>query len=89
VDKDFSLLHSIQTSSGAHLASGVPSSGLKQLGHETDHSPPSSAEIKNYTSTPHMPLWCDASLIKQMDNFIHFLLMFKASAEVYHHQIVT
>jgi len=29
--------------------------GVKQLGHEVDHSPPSSAEVKNvwnYTSTP-------------------------------------
>jgi hypothetical protein len=33
----------------------VLSPGVKQLGHEADHSPPSSAEVKNvwgYTSTP-------------------------------------
>jgi hypothetical protein len=34
---------------------GVPSLGVKQLGHEADHSPPFSANVKNvwyYTSTP-------------------------------------
>jgi len=37
------------------LSPGVPSVGVILLGHEADHSPPSSAEIKNvwnYTSTP-------------------------------------
>jgi hypothetical protein len=36
------------------VLSTLPSSGVKQSGHETDHSPPSSAEVKNawsYTST--------------------------------------
>jgi hypothetical protein len=35
--------------------SGVPSLGVKRPGREADHSPPSSAEVKNawsYTSTP-------------------------------------
>jgi hypothetical protein len=34
---------------------GALSLGVKQLGHEADHSPPSSAKVKNawsYTSTP-------------------------------------
>jgi hypothetical protein len=34
---------------------GALSLGIKQLGHEADHSPPSSAQVKNvwsYTSTP-------------------------------------
>jgi len=34
---------------------GALSLGVKQLGHEADHSPPSSAEVKNmwsYTSVP-------------------------------------
>jgi len=34
---------------------GALSLGLKQLGHEADHSPPSSANVKNvwgHTSTP-------------------------------------
>jgi hypothetical protein len=45
--------------------------GIKQLRCEADHSPPSSAEVKNvwsYTSTPpiHLHVWC---LAKNRDNF--------------------
>jgi hypothetical protein len=55
----FSPLHVIQTSSGAHATSypmgtGGFFLGVKQLGHEADHSLPSSAKAKNksiYTST--------------------------------------
>jgi hypothetical protein len=42
-------LHNIQ------WVSGALSLGVKRPGHEADHSPPSSAEVKNawsYTSTP-------------------------------------
>jgi hypothetical protein len=57
---NFSPHHLIQTGSGAHPASypmGTRSSslGVKRPGHWGDHSPPSSAEVKNawrYTSTP-------------------------------------
>jgi hypothetical protein len=50
--KNVSLLHSVQTSSGAHAASYTMSTGgsfpgVKRLGHEADHSPPASAEVKN------------------------------------------
>jgi hypothetical protein len=56
----FSLCHGVQTGSGAHPAScsiGTCGSfpGVKWQGRETDHSLPSSAEVKNawsYTSTP-------------------------------------
>jgi len=56
------LGHHIHAYSGAHPASypmdtGVFSLTVKWLGHEADHLPLSSAEIKNawrYTSTPHM-----------------------------------
>jgi hypothetical protein len=56
----FSLHHRVQNDSGAHSASypmGTTSSslGVKRPGREADHSPPSSAEVKNawrYTSTP-------------------------------------
>jgi hypothetical protein len=44
-------------------ASGALSPGVKRPGHEVDHSPPTSAEVKKvwiYTSTPHMPSWCTA-----------------------------
>jgi hypothetical protein len=50
--RDFPLLHSDQAGPGAHPASytmGTESSfpGVKRLGREADHSPPSSAEVKN------------------------------------------
>jgi hypothetical protein len=57
---NFSLHHRSQNGSGAHPASypmGTRGSfpGAKRLEHEADHSPPSSAEVKNacgYTFTP-------------------------------------
>jgi len=59
-DGIFSLSHLIWTSSEAHPASysmgtRVFTPHIKQPGHEADHSPQSSAEVKNagsYTSTP-------------------------------------
>jgi hypothetical protein len=42
---------------------GVLSLGVMQLGHEANHSPPSSAKVKNvwsYTSTPPMFSWHSA-----------------------------
>jgi hypothetical protein len=54
---NFFLHHRVQNGSGAHLAPypiGVLSLGVKWPGREVDHSPPSSAEVKNawsYTST--------------------------------------
>jgi hypothetical protein len=58
----FSLRHRIQIVSGVHLSSypvetwggGVLYLRVKRPGHEADHSPPSSADVKNawnYTST--------------------------------------
>jgi hypothetical protein len=57
---NFPLHHRVQNGSGAHPASyqwvsGALSLGVKRLGREAEHSPPSSAEVKNawsYTSTP-------------------------------------
>jgi hypothetical protein len=48
---NFSLRHRVQNGSGAHQASypmdnGTLSLGIKRPEHETDHSPPSSAEVK-------------------------------------------
>jgi hypothetical protein len=48
---DFSLLHNVQTSSGAQTLSYLTgteniSLGINQFGSETDHLPPPSAEIK-------------------------------------------
>jgi hypothetical protein len=51
-DKISSLLHSVQTGSGAHSASY--STGVKRPGREGDHSPPSIAEVKN--DGPILPL---------------------------------
>jgi hypothetical protein len=50
--KRFSSLHIVQTGSGAHPASyskGIGSSFRegKAVGRETDHSPPSSEDVKN------------------------------------------
>jgi hypothetical protein len=40
--RDFSLLHAVQTGSGAHTASR-----LKRPGREADYLPPSTAKVKN------------------------------------------
>jgi hypothetical protein len=58
--QEFSPLHVVQTSSGAHPASYKMGTwgcfdGVMRPGHEADHSPSTSAEVKNtwiYTSTP-------------------------------------
>jgi len=52
---------------------GALSPGMKQSGHEADHSPPSSAEFKNgwlYTYIPHYVFmaWCS---VKHRDNFTY------------------
>jgi hypothetical protein len=57
-NKGKTFLHSLQTGSGAHR--GRFSRGVKQSGREANHSPSSSAEIKNGEATPplpHMSLW--------------------------------
>jgi hypothetical protein len=67
-EKDFSLLHSIQTDSMAHQPHiqwelrGV-SLGVKWPGHGADLLPPSSAEVKNGGAILHFPYtssWCGA-----------------------------
>jgi hypothetical protein len=48
-----------------------PIQWVKRLGREADHSPPSSAEVKNvwsYTPIPSMSMWRGAQL-KHRDNF--------------------
>jgi hypothetical protein len=68
---NFSLHHRIQNGSGAHSASypmGTRGSilGVKRPGCEADHSPPSSAGVKErvelYLHSPNMPSWCGAQL---------------------------
>jgi hypothetical protein len=59
--QDFSVLHSVQTGSRAHPAfypMGIVDSfpGDKAAGREADHSPPSSAEVKNGGAIPPLPI---------------------------------
>jgi hypothetical protein len=58
--QDFSLLHNVQTDSGAHpafspMGTGGDFPGAKWPGREADHSPPSNAEIKNDGVIPPLP----------------------------------
>jgi hypothetical protein len=77
VERDFSLLHGVQTGSGAtqppsQWAPGALSSGVKWPACEAVHSPPSSAEIMNggaITPLPHTSSWPGAYLVKHMNNF--------------------
>jgi hypothetical protein len=72
------LIPNIQTSSGAHPASYTTDIlGVKRQGHETDHSPLSSAKVKNggaILPLPHTSSWHGAYLIKPRDNFTFILL---------------
>jgi hypothetical protein len=68
---NFFLHHRVQNSSGAHSASYPMGTGGSFPGGKADHSPPSSAEVKNewsYISTPQYVFmaWC---LVKHRDNF--------------------
>jgi hypothetical protein len=59
--QDFSILHGIQTGSGAHPTSypmGTRGSfpRVKWQGHEADHSFPFSAEVKNDDLYLHFPI---------------------------------
>jgi hypothetical protein len=54
------LFSSVQTGSGTHPASypmdpGGFIAGVKRLGREADHSPPSNAEVKNCVAIPPLP----------------------------------
>jgi hypothetical protein len=54
--QDLSLLHSVQTATGAHPASyPVGTEGVKLPEREADHSPPSSAQVKNGGTIPPLP----------------------------------
>jgi hypothetical protein len=44
--QEFSLLHVVQTDSGAHPGSYAMVPGVKGLSPEADHSSPTSAEVK-------------------------------------------
>jgi hypothetical protein len=56
-----SLPWRIQTGTEAHLTSYPTGTGIKGLRHEVDHSPPSSATVKNGGAVPPLPhtsSWC-------------------------------
>jgi hypothetical protein len=81
---DHSLHHCVQNGSVAHPASypmgtGALSLGVKRPGREADHSPPSSAELKEWVElclhSPNMPPWRGAHL-KHRDNFTFTLIIF-------------
>jgi hypothetical protein len=68
---NFSLHHRVQNGSGAHPASYPMCTrgsflGVKRPGREADHSPPSSAEVKEcvelYLHSPNTPSWRGAQL---------------------------
>jgi hypothetical protein len=68
-ERDYSLLHNIQTSFGTHptsytISTGAVSPGVKQQRHEADHSPPSSTEVKNSGAIPPFPTFMAWYLIK-------------------------
>jgi hypothetical protein len=74
---NFSLHHRVQNGSGAHpvsclMGTGALLVGVKRPRCEADHSPPSSAEIKEwvaiYVHSPNTPSWRGAQL-KHRDNF--------------------
>jgi hypothetical protein len=73
--RDFSFLHSVQAGCGAHCPKGTwgaLSPGVKRPVHEADHSPSSSAEIKNggvILPPPYMSSWRGPLLFKYRDNF--------------------
>jgi hypothetical protein len=76
--RDLSSLHSVHTGSGVHPATyTMDTKGTfqrnKQPGCETDHSPPSSAEVRN-GGAPSIVImvWC---LIKQRDFSLLIILM--------------
>jgi hypothetical protein len=79
---NFSLHHRVQNGSGVHPASyPVATRGsfleVKRSGHEADHSPPSSGEVKElvelHLHSPITPSWCGARL-KHRGNFTTIII---------------
>jgi hypothetical protein len=69
------MLHSVQTESRTHQCAiqyvrGALPQEVKRQGREADHSPPSSAEVRNgggTTPLPNMSSWHSVQLIKHMN----------------------
>jgi hypothetical protein len=78
---NFSLHHRVQDGSGAHptsypLGTGALSLWVKRLGREAEHSPPPSAEVKEWVElhlhSHNTPSWHGAQLKKHRDNFTFY-----------------
>jgi len=72
-DGIFSLCHHVQTGSGAHptsypLGSGALTPGVKQLGHEADHSSHLVPRLRMCGAIPTLPQYIMMCLIKQREN---------------------
>jgi hypothetical protein len=81
---NFSLHHRLQNGSGTHPASYLMGArgffpGVKRPGREADHSPPSSAEVKElvelYLYFANTSSWRGAQL-KHRDNFTFYLFIY-------------
>jgi hypothetical protein len=80
---NFSLHHRVQNDSGAHpvsypMGTGGSFLGVKRPGREADHSPPSSAEVKEcmelYLHSHNTPSWCGALLKRSTGTTLPFTL---------------
>jgi hypothetical protein len=82
---NFSLHHHVQNGSGARPTScpmvpGALSLGVKRPGSEADHSPPSSAEVREcvelYLHSTNTPLWHGAQLKKAQGQIYLYLYLY-------------
>jgi hypothetical protein len=77
--KDFSCSLCVQTGSGTHPASctvgtgGLFPTSKVRPGHDADHSPPPSTEIKNeselFLLSPLAPVWCSGTALHNLKHF--------------------
>jgi hypothetical protein len=72
----FSVLHNVQTGSGAHQVPGTisPGGGVKCPGREADHSAPSNADVKNVGAIPPLLHTSSWSLISQAHGEVYIYL---------------
>jgi hypothetical protein len=74
--RKFSLLHSVQTDSGAHLSPYTISAGDSVLRSKAtwtwvDHSPPSNKEFRALPPLSHTPSWRGVLLMKHKGKLYH------------------
>jgi hypothetical protein len=77
-DGNFSLHHRVQTGSGAHPASYPMGTRGSFAGSKAGHSPPSSAEVKEwvelYFHSPNTPSWRGAQLKRKAQWQLYFIV---------------